>query len=258
MFGLDKMLGLDGSKSGALAETKSGPSFTDYLPWMEYTPSTKTFLLEDGKSVGAVWEIDPIGTEGRSDAFKETLRDQTINLIADTIPELEHNPWVLQVFVNDEFYLQETANAIVAYGKSHVDDDDFARAYQNLAARHLRRVCTEGGIFRETASDCPWRGRRRRVRLVLYRRLSTRRRAVDLSPDDELNEIGAKVELALRGAGLRLKRYNGDDFYQWLLVWLNPKPAWMGGDSGKLLEQAPYPGDDDLPFGRDFSEMLCP
>jgi len=257
MFGLDKMLGVGGSKSGASANTDSGPSFTDYLPWMEYTPSAKTFLLEDGKSVGAVWELDPIGTEGRSDAFKESLRDQTINLIADTIPELEHNPWVLQVFVNDEFYLQETADAIVAYGKSHVEDDGFAKAYQELAARHLRRVCTEGGIFKETASDCPWRGRRRRVRLVLYRRLSTRRGAVDLSPDDELNEIGAKVELALRGAGLRIKRYDGNDFYQWLLIWLNPKPACTEGDPGRFLEQAAYPGDDNLPFGRDFSEMLC-
>ena len=79
MFGLDKMLGLGGSTRGGMAKTKRGPSFTDYLPWMEYTPSSKTFLLEDGKSVGAVWEIDPIGTEGRSDEFKETLREQTVD-----------------------------------------------------------------------------------------------------------------------------------------------------------------------------------
>ena len=250
LLGLDKLLSASGSVEG-------GPSFTDYLPWMEYDPSCKTFLLEDGKSVGAVYEIDPIGTEGRSEEFKATLRDQTINLIADTIPELEHNPWVMQVFVNDEFYLQDTSRAIVDYAKDRGVDDAFARSYQDLATRHLQRVTREGGLFTEDASDCPWRGRRRRVRLVLYRRLSVARGLAEISPDDELNELCAKVELALRGTGLRIARYEGRDFYRWMLAWLNPKPAFTEGDPGRLLEQAPYPGDEALPFGRDFSEMLC-
>jgi hypothetical protein len=30
------------------------PSFTDLLPWMEYLPESKTFLLEDGVSLGAL------------------------------------------------------------------------------------------------------------------------------------------------------------------------------------------------------------
>ena len=44
-------------------------SFTDLLPWMEYDPASQTFLLEDGVSVGALFELIPAGTEARTPAF---------------------------------------------------------------------------------------------------------------------------------------------------------------------------------------------
>ena len=247
---LDKLLPNRGARNGA-------PTFTDYLPWMEYDPAAKTFLLEDGRSVGAVYEIDPVGTEGRSEDFKETLRQQTVNLIADTIPEIDPDPWVLQAFVSDEFHLGDTAQAIADYGERNGVVDSYARSYRELAGRQLTRVCREGGLFEEEGFDTPWRGRRRRVRFVLYRRLGRSAGSADVRPDDELNDVCAKMELALRGAGLRFRRYEGRDFYRWMLTWLNPKPACTEGDPGRLLDQAPYPGDEDLPFGRDFSEMLC-
>ena len=33
------------------------PSFTDLLPWVEYLPESRAFLLEDGVSVGALFEF---------------------------------------------------------------------------------------------------------------------------------------------------------------------------------------------------------
>ena len=39
------------------------PSFTDLLPWVEYLPESRSFLLEDGISVGALFELMPVGTE---------------------------------------------------------------------------------------------------------------------------------------------------------------------------------------------------
>ncbi|MGB5254441.1 MAG: TraC family protein, partial [Sedimenticolaceae bacterium] len=35
---------------------ESPPSFTDLLPWVEYIPESRAFLLEDGVSVGAWFE----------------------------------------------------------------------------------------------------------------------------------------------------------------------------------------------------------
>ena len=235
---------------------KGPPTFTDYLPWMEYDPIARTFLLEDGRSVGAVWEIATVGTEGRSDAFKSALRDQTINLIAETIPELDHDPWVLQVYVNDEFDLTETVRDIQAYVHRDGREDTFADHYCSLVERHLRRVSKEGGLFKETASERPWRGRCRRVRLVLYRRLSAQASQLEISADTELNELCSKVDLALSNGGIAARRYEGADFYEWMLTWFNPRPACAGGDPSRLVETAPYPGDEDAPFGRDFAEQL--
>jgi hypothetical protein len=45
------------------------PSFTDFLPWAEYLPESRSFLLEDGISVGALFELTPVGTEARTPRF---------------------------------------------------------------------------------------------------------------------------------------------------------------------------------------------
>ena len=41
-------------------------SFTDLLPWVEYNPDSACFLLEDGISVGALFELEAVGTEART------------------------------------------------------------------------------------------------------------------------------------------------------------------------------------------------
>lgn len=51
------------------------PSFTDLLPWAEYLPESRSFLLEDGVSVGALFELTPVGTEARTPRFMAELRD---------------------------------------------------------------------------------------------------------------------------------------------------------------------------------------
>ena len=42
------------------------PSFTDFLPWVEYLPESRCFLLEDGVSVGALFELTPAGTRPKA------------------------------------------------------------------------------------------------------------------------------------------------------------------------------------------------
>jgi hypothetical protein len=51
------------------------PSFTDHLPWVEYLDTEQCFLLDDNRSVGAVFELLPIGTEGREPDWLMAARD---------------------------------------------------------------------------------------------------------------------------------------------------------------------------------------
>ena len=45
-------------------------------------------------------------------------------------------------------------------------------------------------------------------------------------------------------------------FCEWLLSWFNPNPPLTDNDPQKLLQIAPYPGDEELPFGYDFAEQM--
>lgn len=251
--------GADTAKERWRSPPRPGPqdNFTDELPWREYCPETESFLLEDGRSVGAIWEVEPISTEGRSDAFKAELCNDLVGIVADTIPEIDPMPWVMQIYVSDEPDLAFMAERFKSYQNGAAGGSAYSSHYAERMAAHLKNVSRKGGYFEDKeVTDGPWRGKQRRVRLVLYRRLGRQQPIGGLTPDEELAETAASLEQAFKTAGVSWRRYRGVDFYEWMVKWFNPKPALTGGDAAALLALAPYPGDDDLPYGRDFADML--
>ncbi|MEW8074178.1 MAG: TraC family protein, partial [Candidatus Thiodiazotropha sp.] len=234
------------------------PSFTDFLPWMEYNPASRTFLLEDGVSVGALFELTPAGTEARTPAFMTQLRDAIQTALTDAIPEEDDAPWILQVYVQDDPSLQGFEKEIADYAQPGARESDYTRHFQQTLSEHLARITRPGGLFEDTAvTGTQWRGQVRRVRATLYRRLKPNGRvpsAVEI--EESLNDVATKWVASLASAGIRVRRGTGRDLYEWLLKWFNPRPEITGGDPDKLLEIAPYPGDEDLPFGHDLAEHL--
>ncbi len=234
------------------------PSFTDLLPWVEYNSESRTFLLEDGISVGALFELEPVGCEARTPQFMAQLRDAIQTALTDAIPEEDDAPWVLQVYVQDEPSLKGFQKEIEAYAQPSAKDTAFTRHYQETFARHLERISQPGGLFEDTAvTGTPWRGQLRRVRATLYRRLKPKGRtppAVEV--EEALNDVAIKWVASLASAGIRVKLGTGQDLYEWLLKWFNPAPQITEGDPDRLLELAPYPGDENLPFGYDLAECL--
>lgn len=51
-------------------------SFTNHLPWLDYDPEHQVFLLDDGRNVGALFEIRPAGVEARPEAWLAEFRDK--------------------------------------------------------------------------------------------------------------------------------------------------------------------------------------
>ena len=100
------------------------PSFTDLLPWMEYIPESKAFLLEDGVSLGALFEVQPVGCEAHTSAFMTQLRDAIQIAINETIPERDDAPWVLQVYVQDEPQLIGFIESLASYPSPAVRASD--------------------------------------------------------------------------------------------------------------------------------------
>ncbi len=235
------------------------PSFTDLLPWMEYLPGAQAFVLEDGVSLGALFEIEPAGCEARTPAFMTALRDAIQTAICEAIPEQDEAPWVLQVYVQDEPSLDRFSRHLARYPAPPIRASDYSRHYQEVMQAHLKAISRPGGLFEDaTVTGSRWRGQVRRVRAVLYRRLGNHGRPPSPAEVEEgLGDVATKWATSLESCGIRAVRADGRAFYEWLLSWFNPRPALAGkGGAERLLELAPYPGDADLPFGHDLGGQL--
>ena len=240
-------------QSDIAATYRTKPSFTDYLPWVEYLPASKTFLLEDGVSVGAVFELHACATEAKDTDEWVELRDAVQASVTDAIPEEEPHPWVLQCYVQDQPDLRRYIDNLAHYPADSHRKSDFTRQHLAMMTAHLRRASRRDGLFTDEAvSGSRWRARERRVRAVLYRRVSPRANA-NLA-ESALEDVASRWMAAMASAGIRVVRADGEGFYNWLLPWFNPRPGH--GDSHSARDTALYPGDDNLPYGYDFAEQL--
>lgn len=229
-------------------------SFTDLLPWAEYLPAHQAFALADGRSVGAFFELQPIATDGQSAEYLAGVSRQLQDLVTDAIPEEDPDPWVLQVFIQDEPSFHGFLCELRTQTDSRLLETPFTQHHLQTLEAHLARITAPAGLFEDRVTSGRWRGRKRRVRVVLYRRARHAREGS--LPLAELNDVAVRLATALTAAGVAVRRGDGRMFYEWMLPWFNPKPAIGDGDPYRLLERTPYPGDEDLPFGADFADSL--
>jgi len=239
------------------------PGFCDFLPWVEYLPESQCFLLEDNRSVGAVFEMTPIGTEGRESDWLKEARDAVENALQDSFDESEDIPWVVQFYCQDDSDFASYMRSLREYVKPAARGSDFTEHYLNLTAHHMRAIAKPGGLFHDNrVTKQPWRGQNRRIRLVVYRRLGARAK-LDQTPEQDLNQACERIAGSLRGAGVSMHRVDGKGFYEWLMPWFNPNPK-IAGDKNPIdfYPKVPYWGDDSdgeslpLPFSHDFSERI--
>ncbi len=234
-------------------------SFTNLLPWVEYDADDQVFLLDDGLSVAALFNLYPIGAEARSNDYLEALRDR-LQTVLTSLPEENGNPWILQLYLQDEPSLGGLIDQMHAYVHPRAQDSTLTNAYLSVLKNHLADISTSGGLFVDKAvTGNPWRGQIRRIRCTLYRR-TTRNRPTrygqQQTPEHELNAVCDKLTTSLSAAGVRSERCGGKQLYDWMLAWFNPAPPMTEGDPYRLQTLAPYPGDADMPYGHDFAEIL--
>jgi len=241
------------------------PSFADLLPWVEYLPATKSMLLEDGQSVAAFFELQPIGTEGRETAWLWQARDALENALQDSFDELDENPWVVQLYAQDEADWDHYLRTLRAYLHPRAQGSAFSEFYLRFFGHHLRAIAKPGGLFEDTTvTRLPWRGQTRRVRMVVYRRTpdaaSARR---GQSPEQALATICDRLVGGLANAGVKARRLGAADIHDWLLRWFNPNPGALGStaeDRERFYALARYPeereeGEIELASG-DFAQRL--
>ena len=214
------------TQQAANAAYQKGPSFADLLPWVEFQDDSQTLLLDDGCSVAAIYDITPVGTEGRSRHYLEDVRDIVKDALQDSFDETDMHPWVIQFFCQneDDFsgYMQKLRDYVTPEAKGSA----FSEAWLDEMDRHLRSITRSGGLFLDdVVTKTPWRGQIRRTRMVVYRYLPAKMAHGEQSPEQALNNACERLVSALAGAGLTACRQNRTDISRWLVRWLNPAPV---------------------------------
>jgi conjugative transfer ATPase len=240
-------------------------SFIDFLPWVEYLDDHDAVLLEDGRSVGAVFEINPIGTAGRTQEHLASVRDTLEEALQDSFEEYDHSPWVIQTYTFDDTQIDGMVDKVCDYATAEARDSQYTAAYMDVLRDHYAGITREGGLFvDETVTQAPWGGMRRRNYMVMYRKQMTgrgrrKKRVVEEGDLDasliNLNEVLEKFTHALKPSGASLRRLSGMEFHDWLLDFFNPSSALFAGDRKSFLRAA-RTQDDSLPYGDQFAESL--
>ncbi|EOB5442446.1 conjugative transfer ATPase [Yersinia enterocolitica] len=237
----------------------ANPSIVDYLPWAEFLDCEQCILLDDGVSVGAVFDITPVATEGRTDDRLEQMRDTVEDALQDSFDEHDENPWVVQFFCQDENNVDAYLDRLRGYIKPHAQGSQLSASWLKETERHMRGIARPEGLFKDTLiTDQPWRGQQRRTRMVVYRWIGKGNHD-PMPPIAMLNQTCERVTGALAGAGVLCVRQNGAQVHDWLLRHFNPNPEWV--DKETLYRDAAYFDSRDTPEGamlvqNDFAETL--
>lgn len=237
----------------------ANPSIVDYLPWAEFLDREQCILLDDGVSVGAVFDITPVATEGRTDDRLEQMRDTVEDALQDSFDEHDENPWVVQFFCQDENNVEAYIDRLRNYVKPHAQGSAFTEDWLKETERHMRGIARPEGLFKDTLiTDQPWRGQQRRTRMVVYRWIGKGNHD-PMPPIPMLNQTCERVTGALAGAGVICVRQNGAQVHDWLLRHFNPNPEWVEKET--LYRDAAYFDSRDTPEGampvqNDFAETL--
>lgn len=228
------------------------PSFTDMLPYVSYDQDEQLFVLKDGATLGAMFELEPVATEAQA---MEYLIDRAkkVQEALQALPESEASPWILQVFLNDDRNIDGLKQYLHDYiAEQHqkyperaraILDSPYTKSVLAEVAEHLDLVSRPQGLFTDTqVTGQVWRGQVRRVRCCVYKRFA--KLAEDPAPPtSQLESVCITLMATLSEAGVKARRCNGRDLYEWLLPFFNRNVPWAR-DGAALLRGAPYPGGD--------------
>ncbi|EFC7197092.1 conjugative transfer ATPase [Escherichia coli] len=237
----------------------AGPSVIDFLPWVEYLDEAQCLLLDDGMSVGAVYDVTPAATEGRTEERLEQIRDMVEDALQDSFDEYDTHPWVVQFFCQDENDVDAYLDYLKGYVKPHAQGTAFTEAWLGEMECHLRGIARPEGLFTDTlVTGQPWRGQQRRTRMVIYRRIA-KNNSDPMPPVAMLNQVCDRVVSALGSAGVRCHRMNGLQVHSWLLRLFNPAPSWISWEDLYRMASRADPRENDadvMPVMTDFAESL--
>ena len=238
------------SKSEHRAMYEHPPSFAQFLPLRIWDRKTRLFLLNDWPGAAAVLELDPVDAEARSHRQLEQMLDRMVAAFG-CIPQRSKDPWILQLFMQDEPLLDASRRLEEYAAETGVVSDRFSRDFHDVMRDHLMDIGKPGGIFEDTHTGVRWGGRMRRCRLVLYRRFDQGGwpDRAGRWPVDELDELVRNLAHGLDAAGIASRRIAPGALENWMFPWLNP--TFAKRDAWEVLAESGVPDEHEFPLTYD-------
>lgn len=229
------------------------PSLPDHLSIVDFCDKHHVFVLADGVSIGSGFELASIPAEAASPEHLEAVFIKIRDTFATVVPLHKDNPWIMQMYMNDDYSLKPVLHHIQQHIEPHIAETPFAQDYLTRLDDLFTKMARPTGLFLDPKTEAPFRGRLRHIRVLFYRLqgIETTRE----SAFHEHQDVLALIENKLKSPGLQLKRLTGKDYYQWWVRWFNPAPTLTHGNVDELLAQFPYP-IDKKPAGFHLSQAI--
>lgn len=241
------------------------PSFTDMLPYVSYSEDDQLFVMRDGETMGAMFELTPVATEAQPQAYL-LERCRKVQQALQAIPEAETHHWILQIFVSDDRNIDPLNQVLKDYVLDQHKDEpkrgqeilhsEYTQSVLGQIKDHLAQVSRPQGLFTDTTvTGQAWRGQQRRVRCCIFRRFANLAEETT-TPARQIQAVGNTLMATFTEAGIRARRCNGKDFYEWMLPFFNRQVPWAPTPE-ELMKVAPYPGPQPANmFDWDLAESL--
>ncbi|WP_020406867.1 conjugative transfer ATPase [Hahella ganghwensis] len=231
-------------------------SFTGYLPWRQYEDGV--FLFDDDVSVGAAFEIFPADVDGKPETVKKML-EASLDSALGRIPERTDNPWILQVYLNDEPIIS-LIDQLRAYASPDAKKTKLHEVFMKELEEHIYHLANPEGLFFDDSSGVPWRGIIRRVRCCLYRIANEKSHYKNgkpvpgvMTPTAENHQVVRSFCRALEQAGIRHLKYDDSDLRTWMFPWFSPHPVGFK-DAYEYMAKHPFKKNQDDPAYFDLAQ----
>lgn len=185
----------------------------------------------------------------------QSLRDTIEVSLTNAIPERNDSPWILQIYVQDEFSIDSYLDSIEDYPKSSIRASAYTQTYNKIFREHFGDLAS-ASVARHSSTDSSPPVKIRRVRAVLFNRSQKTTNRVFDQLYTELTQVIAQFQASLHNAGLQSQLCDRNHVFAWLVQWFNPKPDLCSGDSRRLA--ALLTEEDDAPhlLGWELSEQI--
>ena len=146
------------------------PSIFDQMGLVDWNDEHHMGLLSDGISLVRFLELRDISAETMEKEELIELYEKLQKMLSTIVPLEDVNPWVVSIYCQDDLTLNGLKNRLNQYIDPKVRDKKVTQKFIEVMDDHFRLLSQEEGLFTDKISGLAFRGRSRRLRLVLYRK----------------------------------------------------------------------------------------